>query len=521
VLQLARSRCSRQRTSPKLNPPSHTEPCTRVRRALPTRRAVLRWGALAAGSAAFLPHAYAFQRPGPGIKLFDVASFGAAGDGLVLDTAAIQRAIDAAAAYHGRARVLLRRGRKYLTGTIELKSNIDFHLEGGSELIVSTRPKDYRGGLAGSQSADTMAGAAGAVLVATGARGLTISGSGTIQGRAREFMARYDTEGEIWVPGPFRPKMFVLTECRDLEVRDISFAEAPNWGLHMLGCEQVLVDSVKIRNLLDVPNCDGIDPDHCRDVEIRDCDITSGDDGIVIKTSRQAKDYGPCANIRVADCTITTQDAGLKIGTETTADIHDIRFENCTVLEGSRGLCIQLRDQASIYNIDFRGITFRSRYFADPWWGRGEGISFTALPRTEGAPVGSLHHVTVSDVSGSAENSIRIEGYRPAGETAYNVHDITFDHVHTTLERTTDYPGALFDNRPTKAVPPIEPHDAPGFSIEHAQDVTLRSCLVTWGENVPDSFTYAVEAKDAPGLKLQGLQGGPAHSALGKAVSIS
>ncbi len=94
--------------------------------------------------------------------------------------------------------------------------------------------------------------------------------------------------------------MFVLTECRDLEVRDITFAEAPNWGLHMLGCEGVLVDRVKVRNLLDVPNCDGIDPDHCRDVEITNCDLVCGDDGVVIKCSRQPKEYGPCAKIRVS-----------------------------------------------------------------------------------------------------------------------------------------------------------------------------------------------------------------------------
>ena len=123
-------------------------------------------------------------------------------------------------------------------------------------------------------------------------------------------MKSYDAPNEWWLPGPFRPKLFVLTGCKDLEVRDITFAEAPNWGLHMLGCDGVLVDNVKVRNLLDVPNCDGIDPDHSRNVEIRNCDLVCGDDGIVIKCSRQSIDYGECANIHVHDCTIETQDAG-------------------------------------------------------------------------------------------------------------------------------------------------------------------------------------------------------------------
>ena len=114
----------------------------------------------------------------------------------------------------------------------------------------------------------------------------------------------------------------------------------------------MLVDNVKVRNLLDVPNCDGIDPDHSRNVEIRNCNIACGDDGVVIKCSRQPIDYGEAANIHVHDCVIETQDAGLKIGTETTSDIHDIRFERCHIKTSSRGLCIQLRDDGNIYDID-------------------------------------------------------------------------------------------------------------------------------------------------------------------------
>ena len=207
--------------------------------------------------------------------------YGAAGDGKTLDSAAFQRAIDEAAAYAGKAQVLVRGGHKYLIGTIELKGAIDFHLADDAELLISTNREDYRGGLPGSQNGDTMAAALGAVITATGTQGLKITGTGNIQGRAKEFMTRYDDAGGIWMPGPFRPKMFVLTSCKDLQVRDITFAEAPNWGLHMLGCDGVLVDNVTVRNLLDVPNCDGIDPDHSRNVEIRNCNIAAGDDGVV------------------------------------------------------------------------------------------------------------------------------------------------------------------------------------------------------------------------------------------------
>jgi hypothetical protein len=484
---------------------------------LPTRRSILKTGTVCAGIAALRPlRGFAFQRPSAQVKIFDVLKYGASGDGKTLDSAAFQRAIDEAAAYAGKAQVLVRGGHKYMVGTIELKGSIDFHLADDAELLASTKGEDYRGGLTGTVKGDTMAAALGAVIMADHAQGLKISGTGTLQGRAREFMTHYDQANEWWIPGPFRPKMFVLTGCKDLEVRDITFAEAPNWGLHMLGCDGVLVDNVKVRNLLDVPNCDGIDPDHSRNVEIRNCNLVCGDDGIVIKCSRQPIDYGECSNIHVHDCVVETQDAGLKIGTETTSDIHDLRFERCQIKTSSRGLCIQLRDEGNIYNIDYRDITFTSRFYGDPWWGRGEAISFTAIPRTPTSKPGTLHHVNVQNVTGHAENSVRV-----CGSALSRIHDITLDHVSVTLDRTTQYKGALYDNRPTTAMAAIEPHDTPGFSIEHADNVTLRNCTVAWGANPPDAFSYAVEAKDTTALKIEGLKGEAAHASAGKAVSIS
>jgi Glycosyl hydrolases family 28 len=501
----------------------------------PSRRGVLRAGAAWAGATAMgrlraglLPRALFAQTgggakgkaAGPRVKIFDVAKYGAAGDGTTLDSAAFQKAIDEAAAYSGKAQVLVRGGKKYLVGTLQLKGGIDFHLADDAQLAISTKREDYLGGLAGTALAETMASAAGGVIVATGAQGLRITGTGSIDGRAKEFMTGYDDVGGIWKPGPFRPKMFVLTKCKDLLVRDITFGAAPNWGLHLLGCDGVLVDNVTVKNLLDVPNCDGIDPDHSRNVEIRNCNIACGDDGVVVKSSRQTVDYGECANIHVHDCVIETQDAGLKIGTETTSDVHDVRFERCQIKTSSRGLCIQLRDEANVYNIDFRDITFVSRFYGDPWWGRGEAISFTAVPRNAATKVGSLHHVTVRNVTGRAENSVRV-----CGSAQSRVHDITFDRVAVTLDRTTQFKGGLFDNRPTSTMPGVMPgieaHDTPGFSVEHADNVTLKNCTVVWGNDVPEYFSYAVEAKDATGLKIEGLKGESAHAALGKAVSIS
>ena len=201
-------------------------------------------------------------------KDFNVLDFGAVGDGVTFDTPAIQRAIDGAGVSGGR--VVIPHGHKFLIATLVLKGGIDFHL--GGELLISTNQTDY---------------ASDGVITALNAANLQITGSGKISGRSLSFMTGYDAKGEWWLFKPWRPKMFMLVGCTNLTVRDITFGDAPYWGLHMLGCRKVLVENVTVANRFDVPNCDGIDPDHSQDVEIRGCHVKSGDDAIVVKNTRQ------------------------------------------------------------------------------------------------------------------------------------------------------------------------------------------------------------------------------------------
>ena len=384
-------------------------------------------------------------------KTFSVLDFGAKGDGATLDTAAIQRAIDAADA---GGTVLIPRKHTFLIATLDLKGGIDFKIEG--TLLISTNHNDYAGD---------------GVITASNAPDLKITGGGEIIGQSLAFMTSYEATNEWWLFKEWRPKMFVLTGCTNLIVRDITFGDAPYWGLHMLGCENILVDNVTVNNRLDVPNDDGIDPDHCRNVEIKNCHVTCGDDAIVVKSTRQTNDFGDCANIHVHDCIIRTQDAGLKIGTETVGNIHDILFERCKILSSSRGLCIQLRDEGEISNVTFRDIEFVSRYHSDPWWGRGEAISFTAIPRNAATKLGKLHDVTVENVS-------------------------------LVFSRWTKYAGGVYDNRPTKVLAPVEPHVADGFNLRHADNVSLEGCTVGWRESVATRLGDAVSAEDVRGLKI-------------------
>ena len=112
-------------------------------------------------------------------------------------------------------------------------------------------------------------------------------------------------------------------------------------------------------------------------------------------------------------------------------------------------------------------------------------------------------------MTGRAENSIRLRGHDGA-----RVHDIAFRNVVLTLGRWTKYPGGVFDNRPTRAVEPLEQHGTPGFHLRHAERIALDGCEVRWEKDPPAGFTYALEGEDVSALRHSGLKGSAAHAGM-------
>jgi hypothetical protein len=95
---------------------------------------------------------------------------------------------------------------------------------------------------------------------------------------------------------------------------------------------------------------------------------------------------------------------------------------------------------------------------------------------------------------------------------------VTMDNVTLNFDKWTKYPGGVFDNRPTTAVPDIETHKTPGIIVRHADNVTLNNCSVTWGKDSPEYFTYAIETEDVSGFKNTNFKGNAAHPARDKAI---
>lgn len=284
-----------------------------------------------------------------------VRDHGAVGDGTTKDTVAIQQAIDACAAAGG-GQVVLPKGR-YLSGSLQLKSKVVLVIEPEAVLLGSADLADFK---------------AGPLLGATEATDIGIEGGGTIDGQGESWWDKVKTyTGEAWhgtaqfeYKARKRPSFIRFTRCRDVVVRNITLTQSPSWTLHLLRCERVMVDHVVIRNPLYGPNTDGIDVNSCIDVAIRNCDIVTGDDGIVLKSTEPGHDH-PSRRISVEDCRIWSACNGLKIGTETHDDFSDITFRNCYLYSDSErgmdrtiaGIAIESVDGAKLSRIRVSDIT--------------------------------------------------------------------------------------------------------------------------------------------------------------------
>ncbi|MCR5556196.1 MAG: hypothetical protein K6F75_01370 [Butyrivibrio sp.] len=118
------------------------------------------------------------------------------------------------------------------------------------------------------------------------------NGGGTIDGTEEIYygnVTRYHIEGAYY---PRTPLLFI-ENVEHFTITNVTLTHSAFWTLHMVGCRDVLVDSVRILNNLKMANCDGIDPDHCQNVRINNCYIESADDCIVFKTSEAYEGYGP------------------------------------------------------------------------------------------------------------------------------------------------------------------------------------------------------------------------------------
>jgi len=430
--------------------------------------------------------------------VYDVREFGAKGDGVTNDAGAIQRAIDACSRAGG-GRVLLPAGGVYYSGSITLKANVDLHVERGAVLKASGNRDDY--GPQGSFIDDS----AGSLINAENASSLSISGGGVIDGNSPAFMGKLN--GDIFEPQSGRPVLVFLVGCNRLTITGITLKNSPFWTIHLVGCEDVSIEGIRILNDPRVPNCDGIDPDHCRNVRIANCLIVAGDDGIVPKNSGgRFSDYGPCENITVTGCIISSRSCAIKLGTGGVDDFRNMVFDSCVIYGSNRGIGLQIRDSGDAENIIFSNITFHTELHGPRWWGKAEPIYITAIPRHPGTRVGKIRNVRFSNILCRGENGVYIHGWKDNP-----VEDIVFDNIKIEIGKWTDWAGGEYDLRPNTGYKGVYKHKIAGIYCRYARDLTIRNTKVAWKGEPPEYFGPALEVHDVDGLRLDNFTGKAAH----------
>ena len=389
--------------------------------------------------------------------VYDVTTFGAKGDGKTDDAQIIQRVIDKCSA-EGGGRVLFPRNHTFMAGPIQLKSNVELYLEATATLKANPDEKIYHLSAFGENRGEGMLW-----LWAEDAENISIAGKGTIHGNGIAFMGAeledsYELKPLADQAFDPRPHVLTLTNVSNLTIRDVTIKEGAYWTVHLVGCNEAVIDGINLLNNLKIRNGDGIDLDHSKNVRISNCHITSGDDCICLKNRRETERYGSCHDITVTNCVMSSRSCAIKIGSENMDSIYNVVFDNCIITGSNRGLGIQNRDEGTVTDVVFSNIQLDCRLWSDVWWGKAEPIYVTSYPRANGnhkdanwrfpkgqieGRCGEVSRIWFNNITATSENGCFVGGDVPG-----KVKAIYFNNVHVRMINKGKT--LLMDKRPCK-----------------------------------------------------------------------
>jgi hypothetical protein len=405
------------------------------------RRDLISWSrtALAAGYVNSALGAPAQSPSKPGLRIFDVREYGATGDGQTLDSAAINKAIDACNAAGGGTAYLP--PGVYLSGCVILKSNVTLYLEAGATLLGSKNISDYV-----PQSGPPLKGDANQkhLVFARDAENVGLAGPGKIDGQGPAFwvpsgrvvpgpqdswkdVATYD-----WKPLDRASPLIEFAGCKYVRIEDVRIENASGWTLRPINCDHVVIRGITIKNPVIGPNTDGIDPTGCQNVFISDCYIDTGDDAICLKSENP---YGGpvrvSKNITITNCVLTCCCNGLKFGTATRGGFENITFTNSVIFNEDvdararviAGIAIEMVDGGWVDGVVISNIRMQ-RVRTPIFIRRGN-----RRPRTDGTP-GYLRGVMIESVHATGAiltNSI-------TGLPGFDVEDVTLSNIRIDSE---------------------------------------------------------------------------------------
>ena len=378
-------------------------------------------------------------------KVFNIKSYGAIGDGIAMNTEAIQKTIDACHAAGGG--IVWVPAGDFQIGTIRLKNNITLSLDYGASLLGSQEIADYKiEGLSNPRE-----GGPHCLIYAENASNIVIEGLGVIDGRGTpEFFPRIRSRGKETSK---RPRLLRMVNCDQLTFSGVTYKRPAFWGLHLIDCRNIHFNAVTIRFRNNGYNNDGLDLDGCENVLIENCDIDSGDDAICLKSTKN-----PCRNIVVRRCKVTSNTAPLKLGTSSRGGFINISVTNCYFYNSPMGaIKLLLVDGGLLENVDISRIVMED--VGNPIFIRlgNRGRTYTkrtgqkqgADTKPDGAPVGTLKNVRIRDLVAevTGDDMSRSGPIMITGIPGHYVEDVVLENIRIS------YPGGGTKEDAERVVP--------------------------------------------------------------------
>lgn len=389
----------------------------------------------------------------------DVRDHGAVGDGVTLDTAAFQSAVDAVAAAGG-CTVTVPPGR-YLLGGLVLASDIHLRIEAGAVVVASPSYDDFRTHEAVTPAEESWH----ALLYAREATRVTITGPGRIEGSGYAYAVGEVDENGYRAPADRRPRMILLEGCTDVRVAGLTIVDAPMWTVHLAGCRRAALTDLVLDASMTLPNTDGIDIDGSSDVRVIGCSITGADDAVCLKTTRKRAYAAPTERVVISGCTLESRSCALKIGTETHLPVRDVVATGLVIGPTNRAIGIVSRDGGGIHDVVVSDVVLRTTIGTPAYWGRAEPIHLSALPRVPGREPGVIHDVRIAGVRGECAGPVHLHAWRRGA-----VRDVTLSDVR--LRQTVA--GGPWDGLQGELDlrPPVNPDAPEGMGRDNAYQVS-------------------------------------------------
>ncbi|RZK41100.1 MAG: glycoside hydrolase [Pedobacter sp.] len=423
------------------------------------------------------------------------------------NTIAIQKAVDKATIEGGT--VVVPAGI-FITGTIQLKSNVTLQLNKNSVLKGIAVKKAYRPVSITHQAHAAMGQTGHALIFASKAANISITGEGTIDGNGEDPI--FDSKDNA---NTMRPYVLLIESCKNVTISGIRMQNSAMWMQRYINCDFLKITGVTVFNHANLNN-DGVDIDDCHNVIISDCIIDADDDALCFKSEG---DRG-VKNVVVTNCILATHASAFKFGTGSTGGFESVQFSNSVIRQslatnmkhpfkqksGLTGIDIASTDGAVVKDINISNISIDS--LENPIFIKlGNRLRRTSV--TPEGKKGLISGINFSQITikNSGISPTTITGFPANAVTDINFRDIFITHngggnaKDTSLvvaENSDQYPGTRMFVRKLPAT---------GFYLRHVKNISFDNVQVNVIANDPRAVMVAddVEEMELNGLKYKGV----------------